>query len=453
MKLILNINNNKYELEADPRTFLLDALRDVFGLFGTKCGCGEGECGACTVVLNGRTVNSCLITLGQAHGGHITTIEGLAASKDGRIVLDTFADSGAVQCGFCTPGIAVSASTMVDRKAGLSEEEVRQGLSGHLCRCTGYVKIIDAVQVSSTKNLNFEQLRQKGTLPITISESPNYIRPDKLLAALEALADRETQWKVLAGGTDLSLTRNSRIETLNLLDISGIDELKGIREDKEKVYIGGSTTFSELIDSSVIREKFPSLADAARQIGGVQIQNAGTVGGNIANGSPAADIVPPLMAMDAVVELVSLKGITSVPLEIFYTGFYKNVLSPDQLIKQVIIPAPMQGDHVLSFFDKLGSRKALAISKVSLAMYGHFHNNCFTSVRIAMGSVAEHVITAPKTADILLAGELSKERLEQAAEMISMEAQPIDDMFSTEEYCRQAVRGLLIRNLWEYIDQ
>ncbi len=451
MKLLLNINNRKYEFEADPRSLLLDVLRDDLGLLGTKCGCGEGECGACTIVLNGRTVNSCLTTLGQAHGGYITTIEGIAASKDGQTVLETFTDSGAVQCGFCTPGIVLSASNMVDQDAELSEDEVRQGLSGHLCRCTGYVKIIDAVQASSTKDLEFEQLRLKDSLPITVSNSPHFIRPDKLSGVLEALADKEKGWKILAGGTDLSVNKNSPIEKCNLLDISEIDELKGIRELAGQVHIGASTTFSDLIDSKIIGEKFPPLVDAAGQIGGVQIQNVGTVGGNIANGSPAADIVPPLMAMDAVVELVSAEETTTVALDKFYTGFYKNVLKPGQLIKQVIIPGSAQDGETIAFFDKLGSRKALAISKVSLALYGQFINNNFTSVKIAMGSVAEHVITAPKTAEILMAGELTKDRLEQAGDMISTEAQPIDDMFSTEEYCRQAVRGILIRNLWEYV--
>ncbi len=452
MILSLTINNEAYEIETDPRNLLLDVLRDELGLMGTKCGCGEGECGACTVVLNGQTVNSCLTTVGQAHGGYITTIEGLAASEEGKTLLETFADTGAVQCGFCTPGVAVSTSTMVDRKTELSEDDIRQGLSGHLCRCTGYVKIIDAVKASNENRLDLPQLRRKGFLPITHSESPCYLRPDNLDGALDVLVDTNKGWKVVAGGTDLYVQNENNIHDLNLLDVNGIEDLKGITRTDTEVQIGSGTTFSELINSTLIAEQYPSLVEAARQIGGAQIQNMGTIGGNVANGSPAADIVPPLMTLGAVVELVSKKGTETVSIDEFYNGLNSTVLTPDQLIKQIILPSSPKTGKRIAFFDKLGVRKALTITKASVALYGELVNNRLTSVKIAMGSVAENVITAPKTAAILMAGDLTPERLYQAGDMISTEVRPIDDMFSTEAYCRQAVRGLLIRNLWEYVN-
>ena len=451
MKLSLIINNEKYEIETDPRTLLLNVLRDELGLLGTKCGCGEGECGACTVVLNGQTINSCLTLVGQAHGGHITTIEGLAADEKGKTLLEVFSDRGAVQCGFCTPGIAVSTATMVDQKTELSEDDVKEGLSGHLCRCTGYVKIIDAGKTTATNCLNLPQLRQTGFLPITGSESPHYLRPDNLVSALNALADTTKEWRVLAGGTDLCVKYDTVINDFSLLDISGVDELKGISRTDSEVLIGAGTTFSELISSTIIAEELPSLVQAARQIGGNQIQNSGTVGGNIANGSPAADIVPPLMSMGAVIELVSKRGKTTVSIDDYFTGFNQNVMAADQLIRKIIIPRPSNPVDTIAFFDKIGARKALTITKASVALSGKIVDNRFISVQIAMGSVAENVIKAPKTAEILLAGVLTPERLERAGEMIGTEARPIDDMFSTKEYCRQAVKGLLIRNLWDSV--
>ncbi|MFH2132993.1 MAG: FAD binding domain-containing protein [bacterium] len=451
MKLALTINNEHVEIDTDPRNLLLNVLRDKLGLMGTKCGCGEGECGACTVVLNGRTVNSCLTVVGQAHGGYITTIEGLAASEGGKSLLTVFADKGAVQCGFCTPGIAMSASTLADQKTALSEDDIRQGLSGHLCRCTGYVKIIDAVKASTEGRLNLPQLREKGFLPITDAQSSCFLRPDNLAHALEALADMKKGWKVLAGGSDLVVKNENRTHTLNLLDISGIPDLKGITRKDGEIRIGAGTPFSELIHSPLIAEQFPTLVAAARQIGGVQIQNTGTIGGNIASGSPAADIVPPLMTMGAVLELVSRKGTVTIALDDFFSGLNRTVLAPDQLIRQIILPLPSVTGETIAFFDKLGVRKALSITKASVAMYGKRVNNRLTSVKIALGSVAENVIPAPKAADILMGGELTHARLNQAADMLSTEARPIDDMFSTEAYCRLAVRGLLIRNLWQFV--
>lgn len=451
MKLSITINTEPYEIETDPRNMLLHVLRDELGLMGTKYGCGEGECGACTVILNGRTVNSCLTTIGQAHGGYITTIEGLAATGEGKSLLEGFVDKGAVQCGFCTPGIAVSTSTLVNQASELSEEEIRQGLSGHLCRCTGYVKIVDAVKLISGKRLDLPPIRKTGFLPITDIEG--FFRPDNLEDALEALADSSKNWKILAGGTDLYVRHEHRIQNLNLLDISGIEELKGIKRRGADVRIGAGTTFSQLIHSPVIAECYPSLITAARQIGGVQIQNMGTVGGNIANGSPAADIVPSLMSMGAMVEVVSKDDDELIAIDDFFTGLNQTRLKSDWLIRRIILPLPRESGKIFSCFDKLGVRKALTITKASLAMYGVMSDNRFNSLKIALGSVAENVISAPKTAAILMDGELTEQRLNEAGEMIANEVRPIDDMFSTESYCRQAVKGLLIRNLWEHVSR
>jgi len=447
---MLTVNSKPFEIEADPRRLLLAVLREDLGLMGTKCGCGEGECGACTVILNGNTVNSCLTIVGQAHGGYVTTIEGLAEDQDGQKLLAAFAEKGAVQCGFCTPGLAISTSTLVDRQAEISEESIREGLSGHLCRCTGYVKIMDAVRAAAGSRLDLSRQRRKGFLPITTTDSPHFRRPDNLPQALETLAETEQQWRILAGGTDLCVRNENRLHTLNLLDIRGIDELVGISEGASGVSIGACTSFTDLINSPVIRERFPSLVAAARQIGGIQIQNSGTVGGNLANGSPAADLVPPLMSLGASLELVSKQGTETVTLDVFFRGLNRTVLRPGQLIRRIMIPSDTGAGKTIAFFDKLGTRKALSISKVSLALSGKMVKSRFAAVRIAMGSVAENVILAPKTAEILLAGDLTRERLNLAGEMISSEARPINDLFSTAAYCRQAVRGLLIRNLWRY---
>lgn len=450
MKLLLTINNEKYEIETDPRELLLDVLRNQLNLMGTKCGCGEGECGACTVILNGQAVNSCLTTIGQAHGGYITTIEGLASTKDGETLLDIFSDKGAVQCGFCSPGIAISSSTLLNNKSEVTDQEIRHGLSGHLCRCTGYVKIIDAVKTAATERLDISLLLQKGFLPIDSSESPHFIRSNDLDSALNVLAKTEEDWRILAGGTDLFVKNENQLNKLNLLDISNIQELTGIRETDTEIQIGSGTSFTEILNSPLIQKQFSSLQVASRQIGGVQIQNTGTIGGNIATGSPAADIIPPLMALGATIEIVSDQNSRTVPIKDFFTGLNQTVLKPGELIKQIILHKDDDPATQIEFFDKLGTRKALSITKVSLAFYGKHVDNKLKSVTIAMGSVGENVIMAPKTADILMQGDLTKERLNQAGDMIFTESSPIDDLFSTEEYCRQAAKGLLIRNLWEY---
>ncbi|AFM41035.1 aerobic-type carbon monoxide dehydrogenase, small subunit CoxS/CutS-like protein [Desulfosporosinus acidiphilus SJ4] len=146
MTIELIVNDKKYVLEVDPQERLLDVLRNRLGLMGTKEGCGEGECGACTVILDGKTVNACLVLAGQAQNSAITTIEGVGNRQKPHPVQKAFVEVGAVQCGFCTPGMVLSAKNLLDKNPHPSDEEIGVALSGNLCRCTGYDKILRAVK-------------------------------------------------------------------------------------------------------------------------------------------------------------------------------------------------------------------------------------------------------------------------------------------------------------------
>lgn len=141
------VNNKEHTLNVDVRESLLNVLRDELGLKGAKEGCGVGECGACTVIIDGETVNSCIYLAVWADGKNITTIEGIT-KPDGSLspVQQSFVDVGAVQCGFCTPGLVVSTTNLLDKIKNPTDDEIRRGLSGNLCRCTGYQKVIEAVK-------------------------------------------------------------------------------------------------------------------------------------------------------------------------------------------------------------------------------------------------------------------------------------------------------------------
>ena len=146
LKLNLTVNGISHTLRIDPNLRLLDLLRDNLRLTGTKEGCGIGECGACTVILDGRAVNACLILAGQCEGREVTTIEGVTP-KDGLSPLQqSFLDHGSVQCGFCTPGMILSAQALLDHNPTPTEAEIRTAISGNLCRCTGYTQIVEAIQ-------------------------------------------------------------------------------------------------------------------------------------------------------------------------------------------------------------------------------------------------------------------------------------------------------------------
>lgn len=143
--IAFTLNGEKVSLLAEPGEMLVDVLRDKLGLTGTKVGCRAGDCGACTVILNGATVNSCLIPIGKVEGAQLQTIEGVADGDRLHPVQQALMDNGAVQCGFCFPGMVMSAKALLDQKANPTKQEVRTAMAGNICRCTGYAKIEEAV--------------------------------------------------------------------------------------------------------------------------------------------------------------------------------------------------------------------------------------------------------------------------------------------------------------------
>jgi carbon-monoxide dehydrogenase small subunit len=150
-KIVLNVNNDNYEVDIEPGRLLADVIREDIGLTGTKKGCEIGVCGACTVLLDGKAVSSCLMLAVHAVGKKIMTIDGLM--KDGELhpLQKAFVDYGAFQCGFCTPGVLMASKAMLDENPHPAEHEIREGLNGNLCRCTGYAKMVDAIKFVASK--------------------------------------------------------------------------------------------------------------------------------------------------------------------------------------------------------------------------------------------------------------------------------------------------------------
>ena len=155
IQIHLTVNGKKHQITTAPNRTLLNVLREDLGLTGTKEGCGSGECGACSVIMNDQPVNSCLVLIGQADGSAITTIEGISQSGRPHPLQKAFVEHGAVQCGFCTPGMIIASKALLDKNPTPSDEEVREALAGNICRCTGYTKIVEAVQAAA-EEINHE---------------------------------------------------------------------------------------------------------------------------------------------------------------------------------------------------------------------------------------------------------------------------------------------------------
>ncbi len=149
--ITLTVNGETYRVSVKPNSTLLDVLRDELELTGAKRGCDAGDCGACTVIMDGKAVNACLVLAMKADGRDIVTIEGLAKGNELDPIQEAFLEKGGVQCGFCTPGMVLSAKALLDKNQKPTEEEIRAGIAGNLCRCTGYKKIIEAIQSAAQK--------------------------------------------------------------------------------------------------------------------------------------------------------------------------------------------------------------------------------------------------------------------------------------------------------------
>ena len=270
--------------------------------------------------------------------------------------------------------------------------------------------------------------------------------PDSLDQALGLLAEDARQWRIFAGGTDLMVLMNAGlIPGGDFIDIWKLDELRGINEEANTLKIGALTTYSDLIQSELIRRFAPSLADASRTVGAVQIQNRGTIGGNIVNASPAADTLPVLLAYEAVLELRSLRGTRAVPVNEFYTGYRATVLKSDELLVSVRLLKLENFER--DFFCKVGTRRAQAISKVVMGAKAKITERRVESISIGVGSVGPTVLKARET-EALLTGELlTPERMEQARRALCREVKPITDLRSNEHYRRTISGNVLMKFL------
>ena len=414
---------------------LLDLLREDLRLTGAKEGCGKGECGACTIIVDGRTADACLMMAYQVDGAVVETIEGLAEGHRLHPLQEAFVDKGGVQCGICIPGMIMAGKCLLDRKPFPTPEDIREGLAGNLCRCTGYTKIFAAVAaVAGRPATHPPGLPRPGA-------APTYFRPRSLDDALEILAQRPGEARPVAGGTDvLVAAKDGQVRRADLFDLGAVPELKGIEEQDGYLWIGGASTHTEILESPLLARWAPALPQACAVVGGPQIRNRGTLGGNLANGSPAADAVPPLFVGEAELELVSVNGRRRVPIHEFYTGYRQTVLAPDELILGVRLP---KRPGVRAAFLRLGQRQAQAISKVSVAVAMTFREGRPDFVRVALGSVAPTVIRAPQTEAALATG--GYEGLRRAKEAVQAEVRPIDDLRSTREYRRSMAAVLLER--------
>ena len=430
-------------VDFDPAGTVLDFLRYALRRTGTKEGCAEGDCGACTVLLGEllgdvvkwRAVNACILFLPMLDGKALRTVESLGGAHP---VQREMVERHGSQCGFCTPGFVMS---LYGRSLGaLGTENVPVGdvIAGNLCRCTGYGPILaagEAVPVAAEQD--------EGLAAALRALRPAFGHP----ATADELADlllEEPGTRIVAGATDVGLWVNKQHRDLGpTVFIGDIADLRRIGEESEALTLGAAVRYSE--SREALARFHPDLGELVRRIGGVQVRNAGTIGGNIANGSPIGDMPPAFIALGA--ELTLRRGTErrTIALEDFFLGYGRQDLAPGEFVESVRIPRP--ASDTLVSVAKLSKRFDSDISGVCGAFALRIVDGVVQQARVAFGGMAAIPARAPGCEAALTGRPWSESTVETAAEALARDYEPIDDLRGSAAWRRKAAANLL-RRIW-----
>jgi len=434
-RIALTLNGEALALDpaTEPTQTLLDWLR-AQGLTGTKEGCAEGDCGACTVVLEGadgsrRPVNACLCALGQLHGRTVRTVEGLRGGEVPRAL----AEADATQCGFCTPGIAMSAWAWA-REGG----DPHEALAGNLCRCTGYRPILDAMARMADDGAP----APAPAAPAVVASArfgAGFHLPATLAEAVALRRAHPDAW-LLMGGTDLGLRLSEHRERPErVICLLHVVEMQGVAAGPAGLRLGAAAPHEDFLAACRADAVFAPLAPFLARLGSRQIRALGTVAGNLGTASPIGDALPVLVALGATVE-TSEREIAA---EDFVTGYRRNALAPGELIVAVRLPRPPAGALVAA--EKLSRRHDQDISAVSLAALVTFEGGGVASARLAFGGMADRPKRAIAAERALVGRALDDAAAVAAGALLGDDLSPLTDWRGGAAWRMEAARGLLRR--------
>ena len=463
---IVEIDFSK-ETNLKPTTTVLNYLRNLNNHKGVKEGCAEGDCGACTIVLAElnkenkliyKAVDSCLVFLPMIHGKQLITVENLSDKKNGETVLHPVQKSMVnffgSQCGYCTPGFIMSLFALYKSHINPGREIIEDALTGNLCRCTGYLPILEAAQ-SACQNISedkfsanendiiykLKSISKNKTSILLEKEKQIYFHPQSLDDAL-MLKKHYKNAIVTNGATDIALRQTKKNEPLfEILDISGIREIKNISEREDGYFIGAGVTLESLKQFS--ESKLPAHFSILKVFGSLQIRNVATIGGNIGSASPIGDLLPVLFVYNAEVIIQSMLTKRDVEINNFIKGYRKTDIQADELITSVFIPKPENNSIIKSY--KISKRKDLDISTVSLAVKLILEKKIVKDIILAYGGMAEITKRAENSESYLKNKIWNRENVEEAMKIIYDEFTPLSDARSGSEFRRITAKNLLLK--------
>lgn len=441
------LNNKLVNTDKPTGVSLLDFIRYDQDLPGTKIGCREGDCGACTVlegtlekgIISYKSIVSCLTPLGNVHGKHIVTIEGINQDNLSP-VQNAFVKNAATQCGFCTPGFIMSLTGHSLSYSTSTKQKAIAAVSGNICRCTGYKSIERAAEEISFL-LNEKDTNDPVGWMVQRSYLPGYFLtiPERLAIITEKPYSTENDI-IIAGGTDLMVQRADEFADSSPIHYRNKRELSGIQIQDGRCVIGANTTASDIEQSSVIREIFPEIGDYIRLISSEPIRNMGTIAGNIVNASPIGDLSIMLLALNADVILYGVKGNHSIPLKDFFLGYKKLALIKGESIKSISFP--INKNRFLFNFEKVSKRTHLDIASVNSAIRLVMNGNAIEECSLSSGGVSPIPLFLKNTSSFLKGKSINADIIIKANEILQDEISPISDIRGSIEYKKLLLRQL-----------
>ena len=462
--ILLFVNGQEHRVSGtDTFLTLSDFLRKRLCLCGTKIVCSEGDCGSCSTLcgrLNDEknefdylSIDSCIRFVFQLDGCHIVTVEGLAKDERLHPVQEAMVKCHGSQCGFCTPGFVMSMAGILEQNDSPTEDEWRYGLTGNLCRCTGYSPILEAgshLKGCAGQNLNEryppkEMIRvideASGNAVFVESKDATVCCPNSLNEATQFLAEHPDA-EIIAGATETGVRFNKGLSSAKVwLDLNAVDEIAGVSVDGDDLVIGARATWTDLEHiTRTYAKPFKAIVDV---FGSPQIRNVATIGGNIINASPIADSLPFLVASDAVLTLVSQTGTRTVAINDFFQGYKKIDLKPGELLSEIRMALPPE-DRLLRLY-KVSRRRDMDISTFTGAIWMDLDGDQIKDAGIAYGAVGPTVLRLKETEDFLRGQTFTLDTMRQAGEIALQEISPISDVRGGQDFRNRLAKNVLLK--------
>ena len=463
--VLIYLNGHRVEVGGDDVfASLVDFLRQHRGLMGTKIGCGEGDCGACTVlvgrpsggVLRYRTVTACLLAMYQLDGAHVVTIEGLSPAEGGLSpIQQAMIEHHGSQCGYCTPGMIMALAGVFEAETSVDSPALRTGLTGEsMPLCTGYVPILRgracgrSHQAGALLGSRYPssalalELAGRVRAPLRIERRDRiFCSPVELDPAI-AFLSQHPDALIVSGGTETGLARNKRgIEPRALLSVARISELGRISHERDVLSVGATVTWTDLEQYS--RDRLPLVHALTARFGSPQIRNAGTLVGNIAYGSPVADSLCFLLITEAELELAGPGGLRRVKVEGFYRGPKQTALEKGEIITRVVIPLPGASELVKLY--KISKRKEIDTSTFRAGIRIKERGGLVERAAIAFSGVGPTVLRLRRTEGFLLGQPLSEATFREAGKRARAEVEPISDVRASRQFRLQLAENILLK--------